>query len=174
MKLRRTAVQLTWLWIWGSVYVRKVSKGGSELQQLEMYSDYTLINFLGRGWDTIIWQKCAQVFFGLFWSSQSCVLAMTFKSSIMKFQFILGPNSNPKRNICNPPEKQFMNSLSVLLMLLSIGHGCLINERPLTKAVLKSILAGTTGRRGEKQLRSYKRIDFHWENKRVLCILVLT
>lgn len=172
----RTAVQLTWLWIWCSIYVRKIYKGGSELQQLEMYFDYTLINFLGKGWDTIILQKCAKVFFVLFWSFQSCILAKTLKSSIMnfQFQFILGPNSNPKCDICSPPTKHTMNRLTVLLMFFSIGHVCLINGRALAKAVLKSILASGTGGRGEKQLNTYKGIDFHWENKQVLCIPVLT
>lgn len=172
----RTAVQLTWLWIWGSICVRRIYKGGSKLQQLEIYFDYTLINFLGREWDTIILQKCAKVFFVLFWSFQSCILAKTLKSSIMnfQFQFILGPNSNPKCDICSPPTKHFMKRLAGLLMSFSVGHGYLINGRPLAKAVLKSILAGRTGGRGEKQLSSYKRIDFHWENKQILCIPVLT
>lgn len=125
MQLMRTAVQLTWRWIWGSIYVRKIYKGGSELQQLEIHFDYALINFLGRGWDTIILLKCAKAFFVLFWSFQSCILAKTLESSVTNFRslFIWRPNSNPKCDICSPPTKLFMKSLTVLLMLFSVDLG---------------------------------------------------
>lgn len=84
------------------VCVSKISKGGSELQQLEICFDCTLINFLGRGWDALILQKCGTVFFVLLWSFPSCILAKTFKSEStvdFQFQFILGSNSNPKNGI---------------------------------------------------------------------------